>query len=95
MAYDKTSEFIDELIIDCLSQKNASFDDVFLYVGRKFPINTRQGGCSVPPRFYFLVENRMKSLKRKGFAFYDRKLGCWCLNQGAIQEGHGETAISA
>jgi hypothetical protein len=92
----KTNQLIDSLIIECLSRKGLSFDDVFLYVGRNFPINTRQSeNGSVPPRFYFLVENRMKALKRKGLVSYDRKFSCWRYNVDVAESINGKTAVPA
>ena len=100
MGQDKTNRLIDSLIIDYLRKnwagKKISFDDVFLYVGRNFPITTRSGdGGTLLPRFYFLVENRMKALKRKKTVFYDRKLSCWCYNEEAAREVNAETAVPA
>lgn len=96
MGTDRTSKLIDSLIIECLSRKSLSFDDVFLYVGRNFPINTRQPERgSVPPRFYFLVESRMKALRRKGLVSYDRKLSCWCYNKEAAKEINAEAVVPA
>ncbi len=96
MGKDKANRLIDSLIVECLSREGLSFDDVFLYVGRNFPINTRQPGegC-VPPRFYFLVESRMKALKRKGLVSYDRKLSCWCYNEEAAKGINAEAAVPA
>lgn len=96
MGKDRTNRLIDSLIVECLSLKGLSFDNVFLYVGRSFPINTRQPGKgSVPPRFYFLVKNRMKALKRKGLVSYDRKLSCWRYNEEAAKGINAETAVPA
>jgi hypothetical protein len=92
----KTNQLIDSLIIECLSRKGLSFDNVFLCVGRSFPINTRQPEHgSVPPRFYFLVQSRMKSLKRRGLVSYDRKSSCWCYNADAAEKINGKAAIPA
>lgn len=96
MGKDKASRLIDSLIVECLSRESLSFDNVFLYVGRNFPINTRQREeGSVPPRFYFLVESRMKALKRKGLVFYDRRLSCWCYNEEAAKRINAEAAVPA
>jgi hypothetical protein len=96
MGKDKASQLIDSLIIECLSREGLSFDDVFLYVGRNFPINTRQPEeGSVPPRFYFLVEGRMKALKRKGLISCDRKLSRWCYNKEVANGINAEAAVPA
>jgi hypothetical protein len=96
MPQAKLNQLIDSLIIECLSRKSLSFDDTFLCVGRSFPINTRQPEHgSVPPRFYFLVQSRMKSLKRRELVSYDRKNSCWCYNADAAEKINGKAAIPA
>ena len=98
MDKDKVSRLIDSLILEYLRKnstgKNISFDDIFLYVGRNFPVNTRQAepGC-VPPRFYFLVENRVKALKRKGTISYDRKLSSWRCNEEVADGIDGKALV--
>lgn len=99
MAESRVNQLIDSLIVEYLRKnrtgKSTSFDDIFLYVGRNFPVNTRQPepGC-VPPRFYFLVENRMKALKRKGAISYNRKLSCWCYNESVLEDSNGKALVS-
>jgi hypothetical protein len=68
---------VESLIVEHLAKGPAAFDDVYLYVGRNF--SSRQKAKTLPDRFYFLAEGRMKSLKRKGLVSYDRKGGKWHL----------------
>lgn len=61
---------IDNLIINAIEDGRNTFDDIFLYVGRKYALSSSTG-------FFSVVERRFKALKRDGVIAYDRAAKTW------------------
>lgn len=56
---------IDNLIAEAISSGIKNLDNVFMYVAKKYSLSNCEG-------FFFVVEKRFKSLKRRGVISYDR-----------------------
>lgn len=61
---------IDNLIVNAIEDGFNTFDDIFLYVGRRYSLSNSTG-------FFSVVERRFKALKRDGAIAYDRAAKTW------------------
>ena len=61
---------IDKLITETIVDPFNDFEDIFLHVSRNYPLSNSRG-------FFFVVEKRFKSLKRRGVITYDRSTKTW------------------
>jgi hypothetical protein len=64
------TEIIDQLIVRGISEGLGDMDDIFLYVSTRYSRSNSVG-------FFFVVENQLKSLKRKKAIVYDRASKRW------------------
>lgn len=63
-------ERIDGLIVDAIRNGSDTFDSIFLHVSRNYYMSNTPG-------FFFVVESRFKSLKRRSLISYDRQAKTW------------------
>ena len=61
---------IDNLIVEAIQDRQNTFEDIFLYVGRRYGLSNTAG-------FFSVVERRFKALKRTGAIVYDRNAKTW------------------
>ena len=67
---DVRMAYIDELILEAVSNGNRTFEAIFLHVGRNF-------GGAHPEPFFSVVERRQQALRRKGLISFDRRAQSW------------------
>jgi hypothetical protein len=63
-------EQIDDLIVQAVEAGKGNIDEIFSYVAPRYSKSNSTG-------FFFVVEKRFKSLKRKGVVVYDRDSKTW------------------